>query len=52
MIIYLINSITFIAEPPDIPEKIIVEVTGNDSVRVFCIESDNPESAICTKLNG
>lgn len=41
----------FITEPPDIPEKIIVEVTGNDNVKISCIEADNPESAICTKFN-
>lgn len=39
-------------EPPDLPEKIIVEVTGNDSVKISCIEADNSESAICTKFNG
>ncbi|XP_025415645.1 ankyrin repeat and fibronectin type-III domain-containing protein 1 isoform X2 [Sipha flava] len=39
------------AKPPDKPEKIIVEVTGNDSVRVSCVEADNQESAICTKFN-
>lgn len=42
----------FFIEPPDIPEKITVEVTGNDSVRISCIEADNPDSAICTKFNG
>lgn len=41
----------FFTEPPDKPEKIIVEVIGNDSVKVTCIEADNPESAICTKFN-
>lgn len=41
----------FITEPPDIPEKLLVEVTGNDSVKLMCIEADNPESAICTKFN-
>ncbi|XP_022170944.1 uncharacterized protein LOC111034176 isoform X1 [Myzus persicae] len=39
------------AKPPDKPEKIILEVTGNDNVRVSCIEAEYPESAICTKFN-
>ncbi|XP_050538090.1 ankyrin repeat and fibronectin type-III domain-containing protein 1 isoform X9 [Daktulosphaira vitifoliae] len=39
------------AKPPDKPEKIILQVTGNDSVSVSCIEADNPDSAICTKFN-
>lgn len=42
----------FIIEPPDLPEKIILEVTGNNSVKISCIEADNPESSICTKFKG
>ncbi|XP_050433314.1 ankyrin repeat and fibronectin type-III domain-containing protein 1 isoform X2 [Adelges cooleyi] len=39
------------AKPPDKPDKIIVHVTGNDTINVSCIEADNPDSAICTKFN-
>lgn len=46
-----INVILLFTEPPDKPEQIIVDVIGNDSVKVSCIEADNPESAICTKFN-
>lgn len=47
-----LQNVVFIAEPPDTPEKLIVEVTGNDSVKISCIEAENPDSSICTKFNG